>query len=174
MAIYSYGENSPQIEESAWIFPSADIIGDVIIGKGTYIGAGAVLRGDYGTIIIEDGAAIEENVTIHASPHNACHVKKNAIIGHAAMLHGCTIESEAVIGMMAVITNDAIVGENAIIGEGAVVPAKMHIPAKIIAVGVPAKIIKPVPKNLLHYWKEVGKIYRQLALDYPQKLQRIS
>jgi carbonic anhydrase/acetyltransferase-like protein (isoleucine patch superfamily) len=173
MAIYEYGDRIPQIDPTAWIFPSADIIGDVRIGAGAYIGAGAVIRGDYGTIIIEEGAAIEENVTIHASPQQECRVEKNAVVGHMAMLHGCTIRQEAVVGMSAVVTNNAVVGVGAIIGEGAVVKSKMQIPDYSIAVGVPAIIKGEVSKGVRRYWKAVGKVYRQLAFDYPQKLKKI-
>lgn len=173
MAIYAYGEFSPQIADDAWIFPSADIIGNVQIGKSAYIGAGAVIRGDYGQIIIDDGAAIEENVTIHAAVNRSCHIHKNAIVGHAAMLHGCEILEEAVVGMSSVVTNDAILGKRAILGEGAVLTAKTNIPDDMIAVGVPAKVLKPVPKHLIRFWRQAGKVYRQLAIDYPQKLRRL-
>ena len=174
MAIYAYGERIPQIDQTAWVFPSADIIGDVQIGPGAYIGAGAILRGDYGTIFIEEGAAIEENVTIHASPQRECRVEKNAVIGHMAMLHGCTIRQEAVVGMSSVVSNDAVVGVGAIIGEGAVVKGKTQIPDYTIAVGVPAKIKGEVSKSAKRYWKAAGNVYRQLAIDYPKKLKKIS
>jgi carbonic anhydrase/acetyltransferase-like protein (isoleucine patch superfamily) len=173
MAIYAYGERIPQIDPTVWIFPSADIIGDVCIGKGAYIGAGAIIRGDYGTIIIEDGVAIEENVTIHASPGGICVIKRNAIIGHMAMLHKCTIHENAVIGMNAIVSNDADVGEAAIVAEGAVVKQGFQIPAHQIAVGVPAKVIGPVPDDVAKLWIESGKIYRQLAIDYPKKLKKL-
>jgi carbonic anhydrase/acetyltransferase-like protein (isoleucine patch superfamily) len=174
MAIYAYGERRPQIDDSAWIFPDATIIGDVHIGKGAYVGSGAILRGDYGTIIIEKGVAVEENTTFHASPRGTTLIKKNAIIGHMAMIHMCTIESEAVIGMSAVISNYATIGSGAIIGEGSVIKQHQEIPANTVAVGVPAKILGPVSEDLKAFWKEAGKIYRQLAIDYPKKLQLIT
>ena len=173
MAIYSYGEHKPKISEGAWIFPSADVIGNVIIGKSVYIGAGDVIRGDYGEIIIEEGAAIEENVTIHAAVNRACHIHKNAIGGHAAMLHGCDILSEAVVGMSSVVSNDACLGKGSILGEGAVLSAKTQIPDGMIAVGIPARVIKPVPKHVANFWRQAGKVYRQLTIDYPQKLKLI-
>ncbi|MHA1744757.1 MAG: gamma carbonic anhydrase family protein [Promethearchaeota archaeon] len=173
MAIYAYGDRIPQIDATAWVFPSADIIGDVRIGPGAYIGAGAIIRGDYGTIIIEEGVAIEENVTIHASPQGECRIEKNAVIGHMAMLHGCTIRQEAVVGMSAVVTNDAVVGVGAIIGEGAVVKSRTQIPDYSIAVGIPAKIKGEVSKSVKRYWKAAGNIYRQLAIDYPKKLRKL-
>ena len=172
MAIYAYGEFTPKIDPSAWVFPSADIIGNVEIGKGAYVGAGAVIRGDYGTIIIEDGAAIEEMVCIHASPGGQTLVKKNAIVGHKAMLHKCTIHEDAVIGMGAIVTNDAEIGEGAIIAEGAVVKNRDIIPSHMIAAGVPAKVRGPVPKMVQRVWLQAGKMYRQLAIDYKTKLKK--
>ncbi|XEO78266.1 Carnitine operon protein CaiE [Candidatus Lokiarchaeum ossiferum] len=173
MAIYKYGEFTPKIDPSAWIFPSADIIGNVEIGKGAYIGAGAVLRGDYCKIIIEEGAAIEEQVCIHASPGSETIVKKNAVIGHKAMLHKCIIHEDAVIGMSAVVTNNAEIGQGAIIAEGAVVKNRDIIPPHMIAAGVPAKIRGPVPKATQRVWLQAGKIYRQLAIDYKTKLIKL-
>ena len=173
MAIYAYGDFIPKIAPDAWIFPSADIIGNVIIGKGAYIGAGAVIRGDYGEIIIEDGVAIEENVTIHAPVNKQCVIHENAIIGHAAMLHGCEIFPEAVVGMSSVVSNDAILGERSILGEGAVITANTHIPKETVALGIPARSVKEAPKHLIRFWQQAGKIYRQLAIDYPQKLRRL-
>ena len=173
MAIYQYGDFIPEIGENTWVFPSADIIGNVFLGKNVYIGAGAVLRGDYGRIIIEDGAVIEENVTIHASVNQSCHIHKNAIVGHAAMLHCCIIHEDVVIGMSSIVTNNAEIGKGSIIGEGALVIANTKIEEGQIAVGSPAKVIKPVPKHLTRFWKHVGAVYRQLALDYPKKLKKL-
>jgi phenylacetic acid degradation protein len=174
MAIYSYGEFTPNIHPTAWIFPSADIIGNVEIGKGAYIGAGSVLRADYCKIIIGEGAAIEESVTIHASPGAEITVEKNAIIGHNVMLHKCIIRENAVIGMSSTVTNGAEVGNGAIIAEGAVVKNRSIIPPNMIAAGVPAKVKGPVPKAVQNVWLQAGKMYRQLAIDYKTKLKKIS
>jgi phenylacetic acid degradation protein len=173
MAIYAYGKRTPKIDPTAWVFPSADIIGKVIIGPNVYIGAGAILRGDYGKIKIEEGAAIEENVTIHARPGGTTLIGKNVTVGHAAMLHNCTLKAECVVGMNSVVSDYAEVGEGAIVAEGAVVKGKSIIGPKKIAAGVPAKEIGDVSENQTRFWQATKQIYQDLARDYPKKLKEI-
>jgi phenylacetic acid degradation protein len=173
MAIYSYGEYIPKIHPTAWIFPSADIIGNVEIGKGAYIGPGTVMRADSCKIIIGEGAAIEESVTIHATKGHKCIVERHAIIGHNVMLHRCIIREGAVVGMSATVSNDAEVGNGAIIAEGAVVKNRTKIPPNVIAAGVPAVVKGPVPEKVQKRWLWAGDLYRQLAIDYKTKMKKI-
>jgi len=173
MAIYSYGKRIPKIDPSAWVFPSADVIGKVSLGKKVYVGAGAVIRGDYGKIIIGDGSAIEENVTIHARLGGKTLIEENVTIGHAAMIHNCTIRKNAVIGMNSVVTDEVEIGEDVIIAEGAVVTKGSKIPPNSIVAGVPAKVIGQVPEKKKMYWKVVKELYQQLCSDYKRKLKKI-
>lgn len=173
MTIWAYGKRTPKIDPTAWVFPSADVIGKVTLGAKVYVGAGAVIRGDYGEIIIEDGTAIEENVTIHARMDNRCLIGKNVTVGHAAMIHNCVIKENAVIGMNSVISDYSEVGEWAIIAEGAVVPSKSKIAPNKIAAGVPAKEIGDVTEKHKQFWGMAKEIYQQLTQDYPHKLRKI-
>jgi len=174
MAIYRYGGRKPRIKkEGTWIFPSADVIGKVIIGPNVYIGAHAVIRGDYGKIIIKEGTAIEENVTIHARPNGTTLIEENVTVGHAAMLHNCTLRKGSIIGMNSTVTDYAEVGEGAIVAEGAVVKTKSIIPPKKVAAGVPAEVIGNVKKNHSMFWNATKEMYQQLAKDYPRKLKKI-
>ena len=173
MTIWQYGKRKPKIDPSAWIFPSADVIGKVIIGANVYIGAGAVIRGDYGKIVIKDGSAIEENVTIHSSPGGTTMIEENVTVGHAAMLHNCILRKGSVIGMSSVVTDYAEVGEGAIIAEGAVVKKRTKIGAYRIAAGVPAKEIGDVKEIQTKLWSAAKEIYRDLTRDYPKKLVKI-
>nr|MDO8112695.1 gamma carbonic anhydrase family protein [Candidatus Sigynarchaeota archaeon] len=174
MAIYAYGNRIPKIDPTAYVFPSADVIGKVTIGAKCFIGAGAILRGDYGEIVVGDGSAIEENVTVHARVGSKCEIGKNVTVGHAAMLHTCTIRDGAVIGMKSTVSDYAEVGENAIVAEGAVVISKTKVEPNSIVAGVPAKDIgKKVSESQAAFWKEAKKIYQQLAIDYPTKLRKL-
>ena len=173
MAIYSYGKRIPKIDPSTWVFPSADVIGKVSLGKKVYVGAGAVIRGDYGEIIIKDGSAIEENVTIHARLGGTTLIEEDVTVGHAAMIHNCTIKRDAVIGMNSVVTDDVEIGEGVIVAEGAVVKKGLIIPPNSIVAGVPAKIIGQVPEKNKKYWKVVKELYQQLCSDYKSKLKKI-
>jgi phenylacetic acid degradation protein len=171
MAIYAYGKHIPEIDPSAYIFPSADVIGHVILGAKVYVGAGAVIRGDYGTIVIGDGSAIEENVTIHARVAQQATIGKNVTIGHAAMIHNCTIHDGVVIGMNAVVSDYAEIGENAIIAEGAVVKSKTIIAPGSIAAGIPAKEIGKASPEQIAFWQAAKQIYQDLCHQYPKKLR---
>ncbi len=110
MPIYKVYDKSPVIGEGSWIAPTAEIIGDVRIGENCYIGFGAILRGDYGTIIIGDGSAVEECACIHARPLGETKIGKSVTIGHMAMLHNCTIKDFAVIGMNSTISDFSEIG----------------------------------------------------------------
>lgn len=137
----------PQIHESAYIAPTAVIIGDVTIGEGSNIWFGAVLRGDWGTIIIGKKTSIQENVSIHNEIGSTVDIGDNCIIGHHAMIHGpCTIGDGCLVGIGANVLHRSKMGEGAIIGAGAVLVGK-EIPSRTLAVGVPATIKKQLPQK---------------------------
>ena len=173
MTVWAYGTRVPKIDPTAWIFPSADVIGKVIIGPNVYIGAGAVIRGDYGTIEIGEGTAVEENVTIHARMDEKCIIGKNVTIGHAAMIHNCTINDYAVIGMNSTISDFSVIGEWAIIAEGAVVKSKTQIGQNAVAAGVPAVEIGVINEKQKAFWSMAKEVYQDLARKYPTKLKKI-
>ncbi len=173
MPVYAFGNRIPKIDPSAWVFPSADIIGKVTIGSKVYIGAGAVVRGDYGTIVIGDGSAIEENATLHARVSNRLEIGKDVTVGHAAMLHNCTIKDNAVIGMNSTVTDDATVGEWSIVAEGAVVKRGSVVPPGTIFGGVPAVQVGLVSDKQREFWTAAKQIYQGLTVEYKQKLRLI-
>lgn len=173
MPVYQFKDRVPVIDESVWIFPDAVIIGKVTIEKDVYIGAGAVIRGDYGEIFIGEGTSVEENVTIHARPQGKTVIEKHVTLGHGCIIHNATLHDHVVVGMGAIVSDYSDVGEYAIIGEGAVVKSKTKIPPRQIAVGVPAKVKMEVPKQTTVFWVEINKIYMQLAKDYKTELKRL-
>ncbi|HMF33810.1 MAG TPA: gamma carbonic anhydrase family protein [Candidatus Lokiarchaeia archaeon] len=174
MTVYAFGTRIPKIDPSAWIHPAADVTGKVIIGPNVYVGSGAVLRGDFGTIIIGAGSAVEENVTIHARPSGKTIIEENVTIGHAAMLHNCTIHAGALIGMNATVSDYAEIGAGAIVAEGAVVKRKSVIAPQMIAAGIPATEIGPVPEMNAKIANEGASVYADLAKQYPKKLRALA
>jgi phenylacetic acid degradation protein len=161
--IFEFEGKRPVIGKGSFVFPSATIIGDVTIGENCYIGAGARIRGDYGTIVIGSHSAVEDNCVIHARPEETTVVGDNVTLGHACILHNCTIKDWAVIGMGAIVSDYAEVGIWAAIGEGAVVKNKQHIPDGAIAVGLPAKIIGETSEAYREQWGGFKEIYNRLA-----------
>ena len=174
MSIYEFENKKPSIGKGTFIYKSADVIGDVVIGKNCYIGPGARIRGDYGSIRIGDRTAVEENVVIHARPKDITNIGNNVTIGHASIIHNATINDWAVIGMGAIVSDWAEIGEWAVIAEGAVVKNKQKIPNKSIAVGIPAKIVSNVSLEYEKQWTEYKKIYADLARKrFPSSLKEI-
>ena len=163
MAVYEFEGRRPKIPKSAYVYESADVIGGATLGEGCYVGPGAVVRADYGTIEIGDGTAVEENCVLHARPGERLEIGKSVTVGHGAILHNCTIKDFAVIGMGAVVSDYSVVGEWAVVGEGAVVKNRQEIPSKAIAVGVPAKVVGEIDEKFKEQWTKFKGMYEELA-----------
>lgn len=169
--IYSFKGHIPVVDETSFIHPQATLIGNVIVGKHCYVGPNAVIRGDWGEIILEDGVNVQENCTVHMFPGKSITLKKGAHVGHGAIIHGANLGENCLIGMNAVIMDDASVGKESIIGALAFVKAEMQIPERSLVVGNPAKIIKQVSDEMIQ-WKTAGtKLYQQLPADCHESMQ---
>jgi phenylacetic acid degradation protein len=166
MPIYSFEGKRPQIAFSAYIAPTAIVIGNVTIGESCYIGHGAILRGDYGAIEIGDETAVEEGVIVHARPNNQTRIGRRVTIGHGAMIHNAVVCDGAVIGMRAVVSDDSKVGEGSIVGEAGLVKSKQVIPAGKVAVGVPVRVVGDVGEQHSRMTKSAKEIYVALARRY--------
>jgi len=151
----------------------AKVIGDVTIGAQCYVGPGARIRGDYGTVVIGDKTSIQENCVLHARINEKCEVGNHVQIGHGALLHTCVVKDYAVVGIGAVVSDYATVGVWSIVGEGAVVTSGQSIQDAKVAVGVPAKIIRDVTESEKHLWSKYKEAYADLALRYPKGQKRI-
>ena len=174
MAIYRYKGKEPKIGKDCYIAETAAVLGDVTLGDGCYVGPGAVLRGDYGTIIIGAKTGVEENVVVHARPGEVCTIGDFVTLGHGCIVHNTAmIEEGAVIGMGAVVSDWTRIGSWAVVGEGALVKNKQEIPPKGIAVGVPAKVIGEVTPEWIEQWRGFKNTYVELAKTYPKDIERI-
>jgi len=163
--IYEFNGFKPVIHASAFIHPQANVTGNVFIGKDVYIGPFCTIRGDFGKIIIEDGCNVQESCTVHMFPGAITTLKRNAHIGHGAIIHGGTVGENCLIGMNAVVMDNVVIGDSCIIGALCLVPAKTDIPARKIVVGNPGKIVKDVSDEMLKWKTEGTKIYQKLAND---------
>ena len=173
MAIYRYGDRIPQIGQDSFISDAATVIGDVTIGDNCYIGHGSILRGDYGSIKIGNGTAIEENAVLHIRPEGLLELEEKVTVGHGAMIHGKLIKAFAVIGIGAIIGFDVIVGAWSIVAEGCVVPKGNVIPDEKIVAGTPFKIIGSTLDRHKQFWTYGKQLYIDLAKEYPNKFERI-
>jgi carbonic anhydrase/acetyltransferase-like protein (isoleucine patch superfamily) len=163
MIIIPMNGHTPQISPSAFIAPTAVLIGNVVIGEGSSIFYGAVLRGDQGRIVIGSGTNVQDNVTIHIPEDGTTVVGDNVTIGHGAVLEGCTVEAGSLIGMNAVIMQDAVVGEGAFVAAGSIVTENMKIPPRVLVAGVPAKVKKELEGNAANWVRIAAPRYRELS-----------
>jgi carbonic anhydrase/acetyltransferase-like protein (isoleucine patch superfamily) len=136
----SFNGTAPEVDGSAWIAPTATLIGAVTIGARTGVYYGAVVRGDSSTIAIGAGSNLQDNVVVHADPGFPATIGSGVSVGHAAVLHGCTVEDDCLIGMGAVVLNGAVIGRGSMIAAGAVVLEGAVIPAGSLVAGVPGKV----------------------------------
>lgn len=171
--IYEFNGMRPSIHESAFVHQTASVIGNVQIGKDVYIGPGAAIRGDWGRIVIEDGCNVQENCIIHMFPGTTVWLHKGAHVGHGAIIHGAVLQENCLIGMNAVVMDDAEVGAESIVGALSFVPAEMKIPARKIVVGNPAKVVKDVSDEMVAWKTEGTKLYQSLPKESHQTLKKL-
>ena len=161
--IYEYAGIRPVIDASAFVHPEAVVIGDVIIGAGVYVAPLASLRGDLGRLIIEAGANVQDCCVMHGFPAKDCVIEEDGHVGHGAILHGCRIGRNALVGMNATVMDGAVVGPNAFVAAMAFVKAGFEVPEGYLVAGVPARVVRPLePAEIM--WKRQGTAeYQELA-----------
>lgn len=161
--IYEFDGVIPVIDPTSFVHPDAVIIGDVIIGPGCYIGPYACLRGDLGRIMIGAGANIQDTCVLHSFPGMDLIIEENCHVGHGAVLHGCSVRKNALIGMNSVVMDHAVIGENSFVAAMSFVKAGMSAGANMLIGGVPAKEIRPLNEEELSRKSRGTLLYQQLA-----------
>ena len=155
MPCYAIDGVIPVVDPQAYVHPTAVLIGDVIIEAGAYIGPFASLRADFGRVHIQKNANVQDSCTIHGFPHSVTLVEEYGHIGHGAILHGCVIGKNALIGMNSVILDEAVIGDNVIVGANSTVKAKDVIANNMLVVGSPARVVRPLSDKEIA-WKSNG------------------
>ena len=169
--IFEFNRIKPVIDPSSFIHPQANVSGDVVIGKNVYVGPGAAIRGDFGKVIIKDGANVQENCTIHMFPGVTVTINEGAHLGHGCIVHGATIGYNSLIGMNAVILDDAIIGNECIVGALTLINSEVVVPNRKVIVGNPGEIIKDVSEDMIAWKTEGTKIYQSLTMDCHNSLK---
>ena len=164
--LYSFRNRAPKIGKETYVSEHAVVIGDVKIGDNCYIGHGAILRGDYGSIEIGSGTAVEEGVMMHAPPSGTCRVGEKVTIGHGAIIHSSSIGGFALIGMGSVISICAEVGEETVVAEGSIVKQGQKIPPGVVVSGNPAEIVRKITDKDKRLWEYGKQLYADLAKEY--------
>ena len=154
------------VDESAFIAESATVLGEVHISAQASVWFGAVVRGDSEIVRIRKRTNIQDLCVLHADPGFPCQIGNNVTVGHAAVVHGATVEDDALIGIRAVVLNGATIGAGSIVGAGAVVPEGKQIPANSLAVGIPAKVIRELTDDDRERIRHAANHYVQAAQQY--------
>ena len=163
LKVYAIDGIVPVVDPSAYVHPSAVLIGDVIIGPGCYVGPCASLRGDFGRLILERGANIQDTCVMHGFPGTDTVVEEDGHVGHGAVLHGCRVGRNALIGMNAVIMDNVVIGEAAIVAASAFVKAGAEIPARMLVAGTPARVVRPLTEEEIRWKGEGTATYQDLT-----------
>lgn len=164
MPIYEIDGITPVIHPSAYVHPTAVLIGDVIIGPDCYVGPTACLRGDFGRLVLEQGANVQDSCVMHGFVGEDTVIEIDGHIGHGAIIHGARIKRNAMVGMNAVVMDGAVVGENSIVAASAFVKAKMVIPPRSLVAGVPGKVVRELSDAEIKWKSEGTAQYHRLTL----------
>ncbi|MBZ4653941.1 MAG: ferripyochelin binding protein (fbp) [Peptococcaceae bacterium] len=170
--LYPYKGTLPQVEEDVFIAPGATVIGKVTLKKGVNIWYNAVIRGDVEAISVDEYTNIQDSCIVHADPGSPIIIGKYVTIGHNAVLHGCKLNDYSLIGMGAIVLNDAEIGEGAVIGAGALVTEGTKIPPYSVVVGSPAKVIKTLDSSSFEERKTHALRYYKLSRAHAESLSK--
>lgn len=170
MTLYALGDHKPQVDADAWVAPDANIIGNIILDAGASVWFGATLRGDNEVIHVGAGSNVQENCVFHTDMGFPLVIGENCTIGHKAMLHGCTIGDNSLIGMGATVLNGAKIGKNCLIGAGALITEGKVIPDGSLVMGAPGKVVRQLDDqaiqaltaSALHYTQNAARFRRDL------------
>ena len=157
MPIYSYAGYTPVVDPTAFVHPTATLIGDAIVGPRCYVGPGASMRGDFGRVELRAGANLQDNCVMHTFPGRIALVEENGHVGHGAVLHGCHVGSGALIGIGAVIMDNVVIGEHALVAAMSFVKEGMQVPPRVLVAGVPARVVRELTVTEVDWKSELMK-----------------
>jgi carbonic anhydrase/acetyltransferase-like protein (isoleucine patch superfamily) len=161
--ILPFEDYEPVVHESAWVAPNATLIGRVTLHENSSVYYGAVLRGDRADIVLGAGSNLQDNVTIHCDPGTPTIIGSGVSVGHAAVLHGCIVEDDCLIGMGATVLNRVVVGAGSLVAAGAVVLEDTVIPPRSLVAGVPAKVRRPLTDEEVEHVKQNATNYLDIT-----------
>ena len=171
MPLYQLGQMSPSIDPTAWVAPSADLIGDVRLGPRASVWFGAVIRADNTPILLGEESNFQDGAIGHSDPGAPLTIGARVTVGHQAILHGCTVEDEALIGMGARILNGAVIGAQCIVGAGALVTEGKRFEPRSLIVGSPARAVRALTDEQVALLRLSAAHYAEKAATYARELR---
>lgn len=174
MPIYAIGDLAPSIDPAAWVAPSADLIGDVRLSRGASVWFNAVIRADNTPILLGEDSNFQDGAVGHSDPGAPLSIGARVTVGHQAILHGCTVEDEALIGMGARILNGAVIGAQCIVGAGALVTEGKVFEPRSLIVGSPARAVRALGDDQVAMLRLSAAHYADKAVRYAAELRAVS
>lgn len=165
MPCYAYQGIVPVVDPTSYVHPLASLIGDVIVGPGCFIAPGASLRGDFGRIVVEGDSSIQDSVTVHANSNRDTVIRRGATIAHGAIIHGCEIGENSLIGMNAVVLDDAVIGTENLVAALALVKSDTQTPSRSLVAGNPAKVVRTFEPHQVTWRNDGQGEYQRLARE---------
>ena len=173
MTLYALGPHRPQIDPAAWVAPDANVIGQIVLQAGASVWFGCTLRGDNEPIVVGQGSNVQENVICHTDMGFPLTIGAGCTIGHKAMLHGCTIGENSLIGMGATVLNGAVIGKNCLIGAGALITEGKEIPDGSLVMGAPGRIVRQLDDAAIAGLRASARHYQENAARFRDELATV-
>ena len=173
MPLFSFEGRSPQVHPDAWVAPTATIVGDVVVEAGASIWYGAVLRADFGRIVVRAGANIQDNSVLHGAEEPVTDIGPGATIGHLCVVHGAVVGADALIGNGSTLQDGARIGRRAMIGAGSLVPPNAEIPEGVLALGAPARVRGPLTEGAVRWVDGNPPLYQELARRHAAGVEQV-
>ncbi|MUN62533.1 gamma carbonic anhydrase family protein [Kocuria sediminis] len=164
--VLPHAGRTPRIAASAFVAPTATVVGDVELGADSGVFYGAVVRGDRSPVRIGAGSNLQDNVVVHSDPDHPCTIGAGVSVGHGAVVHGCTVEDEVLVGMNATVLNGAVIGSGSLVAAGAVVLEGTVVPPGSLVAGVPAKVRRELTEPEREKVRANARTYVQLSAEH--------
>ncbi|GHE13411.1 gamma carbonic anhydrase family protein [Klenkia taihuensis] len=174
MPLFSFEGRSPQVHPDAWIAPTATLVGDVVVEAHASVWYGAVLRADFGRIVVREGANVQDGSVLHGGEDPATEVGPGATIGHLCVVHSCVVGAEALVGNGSTVQDGARIGRRALVGAGSLVPPGLVVPDEVLALGSPAKVRGPLTEGAAQWVDGNPAIYQELARRHAAGVEQVS
>ena len=175
MPLFEFEGRKPVVADSAFVAPTATIVGEVIIEDDASVWYGAVIRADFSPVIIRRGANVQDGAVLHGPPGEPTEIGAGATVAHNCVVHGATLGEECLIANGAIVLDGARVGARSLVAAGAVVPAGMEIPDGVLAAGVPAQVKRPIAGTPSEFWITANpQAYRELAARHRDGVSEVA
>jgi carbonic anhydrase/acetyltransferase-like protein (isoleucine patch superfamily) len=173
MALYQLDDHTPQLADSAWVAPNAQVMGKVVLADDASVWFGAILRGDTETLTVGPGSNVQDGSVLHADPGYPLTLGADVTVGHQVMLHGCTVGDGSLIGIQSVVLNGAKIGKHCLVGAGSLVTEGKEFPDGSLIVGSPAKVVRQLTPEQIEGLKRSAQHYVANAKRYKNGLKEI-